>query len=212
MSKRIWGMGLAVLLALPGVVSATLIDRGSGLIYDDALDITWLQDANYAKTSGFDADGRMAWSAANAWAAGLSYLDSVRGVTYSDWRLPNMDVNGDNTIVNCSAGSVTGCSDNEMGYLFWEEGITAVMPIPFTNVQSLVYWSGTEFAPSTSSAWFFNFRSGNQGSANKGFNFFAWAVRSGDVAASSAPEPSTIILLGLGLAGIGFNKRRKRRL
>ena len=33
-------------------VYAALYDRGEGLIYDDVLDITWLQDANYAMTSG----------------------------------------------------------------------------------------------------------------------------------------------------------------
>ena len=39
--------------------NAALYDRGNGLIYDDVLDITWLQDANHAKTSGYDRDGRM---------------------------------------------------------------------------------------------------------------------------------------------------------
>ena len=67
---------------------ATLFDRGGGLIYDDHLNITWLQDANYAKTSNYDADGQMSWAGATAWAANLSYLDSVRNVTYDDWRLP----------------------------------------------------------------------------------------------------------------------------
>ncbi len=47
---------------------AALIDRGSfadgfggfmNLIYDDDLNITWLGDANFAKTSGFDVDGQM---------------------------------------------------------------------------------------------------------------------------------------------------------
>jgi len=33
---------------------AILTDRGGGLIYDDDLNITWLQDANYADTSGYD--------------------------------------------------------------------------------------------------------------------------------------------------------------
>ena len=37
--------------------------------YDTELDITWLADANYAKTSGHDADGQMNWMNANAWAA-----------------------------------------------------------------------------------------------------------------------------------------------
>ena len=39
---------------------ATLIDRGGGLIYDTVLNITWLQDANYAQTMGYqDVGGYM---------------------------------------------------------------------------------------------------------------------------------------------------------
>ena len=66
---------LGVLLAhgITSTAQATLIDRGDGLIYDDVLDITWLQDANYAQTSGYDADGLMGWNAANIWAGALSY-------------------------------------------------------------------------------------------------------------------------------------------
>jgi len=40
---------------------AELIDRGGGLIYDTVLDITWMQDASYAQTSGYDADGKVTW-------------------------------------------------------------------------------------------------------------------------------------------------------
>lgn len=47
-----------------GAAQAALHGRGGGLLYDDVLDVTWLQDANYAKTSGYDADGWMTWSAA----------------------------------------------------------------------------------------------------------------------------------------------------
>ena len=43
--------------------------------------MTWLADANYAKTSGYDADGLMDWQSAMDWAANLSYYDSVRGLT-----------------------------------------------------------------------------------------------------------------------------------
>src|SRR5207302_11469705 len=60
-----------------------LIDRGFGLIYDTARDITWLQDVNYAKTSGHSRDGQMRWPEAIAWANSLVYR-GVRG-----WRLPN---------------------------------------------------------------------------------------------------------------------------
>lgn len=34
--------------------------------FDTVLNITWLGDANYARTSGYDADGYMNWMAANA--------------------------------------------------------------------------------------------------------------------------------------------------
>lgn len=95
--------GLSAIVLASGLFTtsaeALLHDRGNGLIYDDVLDITWLQDANYAKTSGYAAanatggehsgqtnilvDGRMGWEAATTWADQLIY----RG--YDDWRLPS---------------------------------------------------------------------------------------------------------------------------
>ncbi len=65
--------------------------------YDTVLDITWLGDANYARTSGYDADGTMAWSEAKTWTANLSIYDAVNGITYDNWRLPAISpVNGVN--------------------------------------------------------------------------------------------------------------------
>ncbi|MFZ5506647.1 MAG: PEP-CTERM sorting domain-containing protein [Pseudomonadota bacterium] len=85
---------MALLALVGGLVSgaaqAALHDRGGGLVYDDVLDVTWLADANYARTSGYDADGKMEWPQANDWAANLSYYDGVRGLTYDDWRLPSV--------------------------------------------------------------------------------------------------------------------------
>ena len=87
-------MAVVVLVGglLSGAAQAALHDRGGGLVYDDVLDVTWLADANYAKTSGYDADadGLMNWQDALTWATNLSYYDSVRGVTWSDWRLPTV--------------------------------------------------------------------------------------------------------------------------
>ena len=40
-------------------VGPNLFDRGNGLIYDADRDITWLQDADYAQTSGYDIAGKM---------------------------------------------------------------------------------------------------------------------------------------------------------
>jgi hypothetical protein len=80
---------------ISGAAQAALVDRGGGLIYDDVLDITWLQNANYGAGSSYDngvseTDGRMTWNNAMAWADSLVYHDSVRNVDYSDWRLPTM--------------------------------------------------------------------------------------------------------------------------
>jgi hypothetical protein len=79
----------AMLCAAAAPIRAELFDRGGGLIYDDVLDITWLQDADYAKTSGYDADGKMTWPEALAFVEGLVYEG------YDDWRLPTLaPING----------------------------------------------------------------------------------------------------------------------
>lgn len=58
-----------------------MFELGGGLIYDDAFNVTWLQDSNYAKASGYDADGMLSWQNATAWADRLSYHDNVRNVS-----------------------------------------------------------------------------------------------------------------------------------
>ena len=74
---------------------ASLFDRGGGLLYDDVLNVTWLQDANYAKSSGFSTTGKMDWYTATSWAASLIFHDNVRNVDYSDWLLAsNSPING----------------------------------------------------------------------------------------------------------------------
>lgn len=119
---------------------AALIDRGGGLIYDFVLNVTWLQDANYAKTNGDDADGLMDWVDANAWAANLVYYDSVRGITFDDWRLPSVSpIDGisydttnssDGTTDSGTARTTTNGSDggwrngsgtpvSEMGFMYY---------------------------------------------------------------------------------------------
>jgi hypothetical protein len=140
-------MVLVRLLASSGVARATLWDRGGGLIYDDDLNITWLQDANYATTSEYNNFSylvyglrMMTWYQANTWAEELSYYDSVRNFTWDDWRLPTTP----------STGWVYS-NQGEMGHLYYDE--LKLTPShfpevqeasPFINLQSYIYWSGTE--------------------------------------------------------------------
>jgi hypothetical protein len=71
-------VGLSVLTLS---ANAALYDPGNSMIYDDVLVITWLQGANYAKTSNYDSDGRMTKAAATIWVNKLVYAG------HNQWRL-----------------------------------------------------------------------------------------------------------------------------
>jgi PEP-CTERM motif len=89
---------------------ATLHIRPGGMVYDDVLDVTWLQDWNYAGTTGYTAPGAqlggwMTWDAANTWASNLVYGG------HSNWRLPAaIDIGGDGC--NFSFAGSTDCGMN----------------------------------------------------------------------------------------------------
>lgn len=79
-----------------GAARAELHDMGGGLLYDDVQNITWLQDTDYARTSGFKPNGKMPWADAVKWVSELVYHDPVRNVDITGWRLPKVGpVTGD---------------------------------------------------------------------------------------------------------------------
>ena len=180
---------------------ASLVARGGGMVYDDVNNITWAADANLAQTSGYDADGKMTWTEAVAWA------DQLTLGGFTNWSLPT-------TVPAVTGFNQTG---SQMGNLFYNQlGGVAESGFPtthnanynlFTNVQSYVYWSGSEYAPFPSNAWRFGTGDGNQNTNVKLVQFYAWAVRPGDVAA--VPVPGAFWLFGSAMVGLMGLKRRK---
>ena len=89
-------LSAALMTVLPSA-QASLVDIGGGLIYDDALDITWLQNANLAATNtfgvaGIAADGSMTWNTAVSW---ISAMNANNYLGYNTWRLPTLSaING----------------------------------------------------------------------------------------------------------------------
>ncbi len=198
------------------VDQGSFIDSGSGLslnlIYDTDRDITWLGDANFAKTTNFDANGLMTWTTANSWAQGLS----IGGL--DDWRLPRTLVPD----VSCQIAPAHGvfCNGSEMGHLFYNElGGSANQSILtsadpdlalFENIQNFLYWSET---PIAGSRFAFGFDVGTQIASNTSNGLYAWAVHEGTVA--PVPIPSAMLLMGTGLVGLiglrGANSRHRGR-
>jgi hypothetical protein len=206
-----------VLGLLASTAHSALVNRGGGLIYDTTLDITWLQDASYIQTSGADDDGLIDWAGATAWVSSLSYYDSVRDVTYDDWRLPltRQPDSSCGTQTEFSGyptqGSGARCTGSEMGHLFNVDGVQHGASGLFTGVQGYYYWSQSSYAPDTRDAWSFSFAStgGVQTPVYKIAGEYAWAVRDGDV--SNVPLPSTVWLLSSGLlTGLGWARSRHR--
>lgn len=202
---------LFISLGYASVANATLIDRGAGLIYDDVLDVTWMQDASYAMTSGSAPYARLSWLDSVNWVSGLQYDDPLRGVVWDDWRLP--------TTIN-SQGSLgydtTGMS-SELAYMYYVNlGYEAnyshdrfdPAPVssnynPFTNLSYRGYWSGT-LSDFSDQAWYLHFHFGSQEINGISDEQRIWAVRDGDVLVSeqetaNVPEPGILLLIATGL-------------
>lgn len=172
-------LSLLIIFSAANSANAILHDRGNGLIYDDILNITWMQNANYA-------DGTMKWEDAMILADNLVFAD------YNDWRLPKSDA-------SCSGRNCTG---SEMGHLFYHYGVTSDYPKLFLDVKPSMYWSSTE--SNEDSAIRFNFKAGRQDTSFKKQKRYPLFVRDGD--SPVAPEPISSLLFIIGGAMFGARK------
>lgn len=204
---------LSIIISINKVstANAALFNRGGGLIYDSDLNVTWLQDS-YAKSYNYDIDASMIWTRANTWANDLIYFDSVRNVTYTDWRLPTGSICSDTGI----------CFGGEMDHLYYNElgGVTYGSITShhndnyylFNNLFNSWYWTSTEYVHNTGIYMAFSMGSGTyQPTYDFGPQYYVMAVRDGDVASiSTIPEQTSYVMLlsGLVLLGIYSGKRK----
>jgi len=166
--------------------------NGFEAYFDTTLNITWLRDTAYIRTSGASNRQEVSWTAANTWATGLS----VGGI--AGWRLPTVKpVNGTAfNFTNSSDGTTdVGASitspQSELAHMInvtlGNVGNVGNAPFnsgAFDNVTAFSrLWSGTRATVGTEGLQKFFFYNTSIGQSQAlGFNeMLAWAVRDGDI-------------------------------
>jgi hypothetical protein len=201
-NEGMWNMLRSVLAAVGFVLlsgapaRADLINLGNGMIYDTLQDLTWLQDARYAQTSGVDSDGKLPFAEAVAWAASLEF-DGI-----DDWRLPRfLALPGPSATTSELAGL--------FAQLGWEAGPHEYTHVgdfsPFVNVLTPGvdrYWLDNAFNIAWHEYFVFDIEDAGVESPQG-----AWAVRQGAPAARVS-EPSTLLMFGAGIIALTRRLRR----
>ncbi|NJD08451.1 MAG: DUF1566 domain-containing protein [Methylococcaceae bacterium] len=158
------------------------------------------QVAHQITSSDFNtSNGQMSWWGAQAW---VGYLNSIHYKGFDNWRLPILrPVNGTafNYTFSCDGTTDYGKNNtalnskaSELGHVFYKElgnlsdldtacvprqtGYGVTNSGPFRNLESGLYWTGTDFELYFENAWHFHTDNGGQGNDYKGVQFYVWPV------------------------------------
>ncbi|MGD9160864.1 MAG: PEP-CTERM sorting domain-containing protein [Desulfobacteraceae bacterium] len=225
---------LTMLYCFTGTVHAALTTIGTATYNGSDYNLIWDEDNNGNSVVWLDyTNDADTWDNQKAWAASLDTaltLNLYDGYTVDwdgSWRLP---ATVDGLAVKGYDGTTTSgynITTSEMGHLYYEElgnlgyydtsgNKRELPPAPdyflqntgdFDNLIGNWYWSGTDYACVSVSAWNFTMGGGSQNYRGKDSSVYGIAVRSGQV--SAVPVPGAVWLLGSGLLGL-IGIRRKR--
>jgi hypothetical protein len=206
----------ACVLACATPARADLIDLGDGTILSSDLGYAFLRDFNTARTTGYDADGRMWLNEAFAW---IDHLNVTAYLGYSDWQIAgganppgperSVEYEAIEYLFNVELGAPPRGTDARISALRAGTG-------PFVNVQL-----GSDAGYFVSN-YVVDCGPGGMSGGCFGPNYRVLPGEYDDLIAPhyvtamrrpqqlSIPEPSTAMLLAMGVVTAAFRARRRR--
>ncbi len=186
--KPLVALSVIASLTITIEANASLIQRTDNLVYDQALNVTWLADMKYAKTIGDSVGGKMSWADGNTWADDLNAFGS------STWRLPTLTE-------GLSLKSSYANHKNWFQHTSQWSGI----------------WTATENKNNDTKATRFQLQ-GSTSAALKTNQLYIWSVTDGDIVnssvhpsaslvSSSIPEPASLALFSFALFGLAYRRK-----
>ncbi len=187
-------------------------------IYDWHQDITWMRDASYAYTSGYDSDGVLPYDQALNFVDNLNASGASGHLGISTWRLPKMNYitnNGFGTFSYCGSdsGHNVDPESGELAFMYYEHlklnskfdclgqpqtphSVTYSGPfININNNEGDSYYYGDDYAPDPTRVWGIHFEYGGQHADGKASADAIWPVFSGDLLYTLGdPMPTAVIL------------------